>query len=399
MKAKQIKMSIFAVLLIAALLFTAIPITVNANQVYDNNPVSSTADETDISDFEYQFGGDSEIWIRQYIGNQKSITIPEYIDGFIVAGIDGVEYLVTDEVEEIYIPKTISHYIYAGMSESPCENSHLKSINVSDENKYLSSSDGVLYNKDKTSLICYPVQKEDTVFTIPKSVNGISCAYDFNEDELSFCGNKNVKKLYVYDNSYGLEWAKSHDFPYEIIEGTPVEKALVDKDTEIQASGVMDANATLNVESVKNSVENAISTFDITLVKDGNIIQPDGTITISIPSEYGDCDVFWIKDDGTKVNMNAEYVDSKYVFTTDHLSVYALVRNIVPTVPEPTETIPVPTETVPETTETDPVPTETVPEPTETDPITTESKTTEPTTTIPVTVTTNNLCNPIMITY
>ncbi|HBM98406.1 MAG TPA: hypothetical protein DD413_03180, partial [Ruminococcus sp.] len=135
--------------------------------------------------------------------------------------------------------------------------------------------------------------------------------------------------LYVYDDSYGLKWAKSHDFPYVIMEEPPVEKDLVDENTGIQISGVMDANATLNVESVENTVEDAVSTFDITLTKYGDIIQPDGEITISIPSEYNDCDVFWVKDDGTKVNMNAEYIDGKYVFTTDHLSVYALIRKSV----------------------------------------------------------------------
>ena len=35
----------------------------------------------------------------------------------------------------------------------------------------------------------------------------------------------------------------------------------------------------------------------------------------------------WIKDDGTAEDMNAEYTDGGYVFTTDHLSVYALVLN------------------------------------------------------------------------
>mgnify|MGYP002711474037 FL=1 len=35
----------------------------------------------------------------------------------------------------------------------------------------------------------------------------------------------------------------------------------------------------------------------------------------------------WLKDDGTAEDMNAKYTDGCYVFTTDHLSVYALVLN------------------------------------------------------------------------
>lgn len=137
--------------------------------------------------------------------------------------------------------------------------------------------------------------------------------------------------------------------------------------------GLIISDAILQVNQVSVDIENSVVAYDVNLIRDHEKIQPSGEITISIPSEYGDCEVFWIKDDGTKVNMNAEYVDGKYVFTTDHLSIYALVRDIVPTVPEPTATDPIPTETVPEPTETDPVPSETVPEPTETIPVPSET--------------------------
>lgn len=205
---------------------------------------------------------------------------------------------------------------------------------------------------------------------------------DFSNNKLS--RKEMMNKLPAYLLEYQEYYSRPNiDVWMETQTPDPESMNLVDIDTGIGISGLMHPDATLNVESVENTVENAISSFNITLVKDGNIIQPDGSITISIPSEYSDCDVFWIKDDGTKVNMNAEYVDGKYVFTTDHLSIYALVRNNIPTVPEPTETIPIPTETVPEPTETDPVPTETLPEPTVTDPVPTETVP-EPTETDPV---------------
>jgi len=46
---------------------------------------------------------------------------------------------------------------------------NLKDITVSDENKFLSTIDGALYNKDKTTLILYP-NKISSVFTIPDGV-------------------------------------------------------------------------------------------------------------------------------------------------------------------------------------------------------------------------------------
>jgi len=51
--------------------------------------------------------------------------------------------------------------------------SHLTAINVKDGNTQYSSIDGVLYNKDKTTLLQYPSGKTDSSFTIPDSVTSI----------------------------------------------------------------------------------------------------------------------------------------------------------------------------------------------------------------------------------
>ena len=49
----------------------------------------------------------------------------------------------------------------------------LTSIIVDENNKNYSSLDGVLFNKDKTTLICYPAGKTNTSYTIPNSVTSI----------------------------------------------------------------------------------------------------------------------------------------------------------------------------------------------------------------------------------
>ena len=49
----------------------------------------------------------------------------------------------------------------------------LTNINVSDNNKNYSSIDGVLFNKDKTVIIQYPIKKDGTSYTIPNSVTSI----------------------------------------------------------------------------------------------------------------------------------------------------------------------------------------------------------------------------------
>ncbi len=52
--------------------------------------------------------------------------------------------------------------------------SKLTDINVKSDNTKYTSENGVLYNKAKTNLICYPASKIGTTYTIPSSVTNIS---------------------------------------------------------------------------------------------------------------------------------------------------------------------------------------------------------------------------------
>ena len=160
-----------------------------------------------------------------------------------------------------------------------------------------------------------------TSIAIPKSVEyigGLSLGYVNDELKVeSF-------KIYGYKNTAAEEYALNNGFKFINL---AEERTLTDKATSISVSGVVNSNADLNVSKLENTYEKSVATYDITLQKDGIAIQPDGAITIKIPSDVKDCKVMWLKDDGTAEDMNAEYIDGCYVFTTNHLSVYALVQN------------------------------------------------------------------------
>lgn len=381
MKAINLKRSIFVILMITILLLSAIPIGVSAAETISNFEYSILDDGT-VEITKYIDNGERNVLIPEEIDG-KSVTS---ISDFCFVKTSSPVAVGFENIESISIPKTVTYFAPNFLVLQY----NLKEIIVDGENTKYASIDGVLFDKDIKTLLYYPRSKPSDEYITPDTVKSIKSFSFFQNmtlkklkfgtvlDDVDLSGilaleeieypvtsikydegiiqhctnlskviiNKEVSfipdnefsaeysvspdvTLYVYDNSYGLEWAKSHDFPYEVIEETHAEKDLVDENTGIQVSGVMDADATLNIKSIENTVEDAVSTFDITLTKYGDIIQPDGEITISIPSEYNDCDVFWVKDDGTKVNMNAEYIDGKYVFTTDHLSVYALVRKSV----------------------------------------------------------------------
>ena len=160
---------------------------------------------------------------------------------------------------------------------------------------------------------------------IPKSVTTIeelAFGYD-NMDSLSPQKSEGFK-IYGYKNTAAEKYAQDNEFEFISLADDII---FSDKSTGITVSGVMQNDAVLNVTKLENTFKNSVATYDITLQKDGAVIQPDGTITVKIPSNAENCKVMWIKDDGTAEDMNAKYTDGCYVFTTDHLSVYALVLN------------------------------------------------------------------------
>ena len=92
-------------------------------------------------------------------------------------------------LKEINIPDSVEQigdYAFAGCTS-------LTAINVSPNNKYYSSVNGVLFNKDKTELIFCPKQNTD-FYTVPATVKTIkSYAFECSGVEKVVINNKNVK--------------------------------------------------------------------------------------------------------------------------------------------------------------------------------------------------------------
>ena len=61
----------------------------------------------------------------------------------------------------------------------------LTAIDVDSANSAYSSADGILYNKNKTTLINYPAKKADSTFTIPNSVTTIGRSAFYGSDNLT----------------------------------------------------------------------------------------------------------------------------------------------------------------------------------------------------------------------
>lgn len=93
-----------------------------------------------------------------------SITLPSNLEH-----IDDSAFIGCISLTGITIPASVTYIGEAAFSE--CHS--MTEINVDDDNSEYSSQDGVLFNKDKTELVQYPVGKTSPSYSIPDGVTKI----------------------------------------------------------------------------------------------------------------------------------------------------------------------------------------------------------------------------------
>lgn len=128
---------------------------------------------------------------------------------------DGVKYIYgmlnyAKNLEQITIGKNVEHITLGtpgseqGDAFSGCNK--LKKIIVSEQNKSFSSdSHGVLFNKNKTSILIYPPGNESAEYVVPDTVKTI--------EGLTFFGSLYLKRLYIGKNVENIKGGWD-SFPY-----------------------------------------------------------------------------------------------------------------------------------------------------------------------------------------
>lgn len=111
-----------------------------------------------------------------YCDTLEKITLPSTL-----TSIGRSAFYNCDSLTELHIPQNVCSLGEEGSFRN-CFS--LPAITVDEENKWFSSLEGVLYNKDKTTLILYPAGKRNESFYVPDSVIRINNSAFYNCDYL-----------------------------------------------------------------------------------------------------------------------------------------------------------------------------------------------------------------------
>ncbi|MCK4552240.1 MAG: leucine-rich repeat protein, partial [Tenericutes bacterium] len=119
-----------------------------------------------------------------------------YIVPSSVISIGNLAFVLNDNLISITIPRSVERIKEWTFRDYK----NFNNITVVEENSYYSSIDGVLFDKDQTTLLIYPLGKSETSYIIPDDVLRIG--------RLSFVGNLNLVSITLpYGLTYIDNWA------------------------------------------------------------------------------------------------------------------------------------------------------------------------------------------------
>ena len=131
----------------------------------------------------------------------ENLTLPSSLETF-------TDSIYNTKIASLHFGKSLKEYKFRNL------NSSLKEISVDAENPNFSSENGILFNKDKTTLLTYPSGKEGDSYVLPSTVTTVGgCA--FMGSKLTHIDLSNVKVL--EDEAFRSSHLEEVTFPSSLI--------------------------------------------------------------------------------------------------------------------------------------------------------------------------------------
>ena len=160
-------LTVISVTMVATVVSTAS--TASSNETTHAEYYTVATGETNNSDFSYRVAKDGTLTILSYTGSSSTVNIPSTIDGKKVTAIHDHTFSNSKTaVKTITIPETVTD-----LGISPLMGHTVQTINVAANNPVYTSVSGILYTKDKKTIVRYPSGRTDTSFSIPANVTAI----------------------------------------------------------------------------------------------------------------------------------------------------------------------------------------------------------------------------------
>lgn len=172
---KRLFAGIFAVVLIT----TSVPLFSNLEtslSLKTDNTYAETFSYNDTINYEIN---DGEITITRCAANTTTLDIPNEIDGLPVTTLSSNAFWGVIDLKTVNIPESVVLIEDFAFSS----NLNLKDINIDENNQNYASIDGVLFNKDITELIQFPIKKSTLIYEVPATVKKLKTR-SFSQSEI-----------------------------------------------------------------------------------------------------------------------------------------------------------------------------------------------------------------------